>query len=138
MWIQYWNGHQISNVSGLVAAAASDAPGQIVTVVANGTSYSFNAIVIGGGSTRGVIGLSNAYQPISAALWAQASYFLYIVFSLSLLFNFLVGAANLFPLPLFDGWRVYQAGVKSKRLIRWVGIILIAALILNAVPWLYI
>jgi membrane-associated protease RseP (regulator of RpoE activity) len=137
MWIQSWNGHQISNITSLTSAAATDTPGQMVTVVANGTPYSFNAISIGG-SPHGIIGLANAYQPVSSATWVQVSYFLYIVFSLSLLFNFLVGAANLFPLPLFDGWRIYQAGVKSRRLVKLLGIILVIALVLNALPWFYI
>lgn len=137
MWIQSWNGHNITNITSLISAAAPDAPNSVVTVVANHTAYRFTAIAYGN-STHGIIGLVNAYQPISGSFWAQASYFLYIVFSLSLLFNFLVGAANLFPAPLFDGWRVYQTNVKSKKLVKALGIILIVALVINAVPWLYI
>jgi membrane-associated protease RseP (regulator of RpoE activity) len=150
MQIIYWDGHKIANISALESVGALDLPGKKVNIqtLSSGCSSSDVACVYGNysitavamnGSTRGLIGIT-AYQKetISNTLFAKALYFLYTLFALSFLLNFLVGIVNLLPIPGFDGWRIYKTNIKSDFIIKFVEGLIIIGLILNAVPWLFI
>ncbi|MCL4379382.1 MAG: site-2 protease family protein [Candidatus Marsarchaeota archaeon] len=151
MQVLYWNGHKISDIASITAAGANDVPGSTVTVTAASpncypasaaactfSNYTFTAIAING-SSKGYIGVS-LYQKEAIASTAQAHalYFLYTVFALSFLLNFLVGIVNLLPIPGFDGWRIYKTNIKSEFFIRFVTGLILIGLVLNALPWLYI
>ncbi|MCL4389187.1 site-2 protease family protein [Candidatus Marsarchaeota archaeon] len=146
-----WNGHAISNITDLELAGANDMPGSIVRVIVSPGScatqgcvtrkvanYSIAAVSVNG-SSRGYIGII-AYQKEALATtpYAKGMYFIYTFVSLSFLLNFLVGIVNLLPIPGFDGWRIYKTNINSRFAIRFVIGLVIAGLILNAVPWLFI
>jgi membrane-associated protease RseP (regulator of RpoE activity) len=151
MQILYWNGHQTSNLSQVEAAGANDVPGSIVTVSVIAppnctecvsstapTTYTFTAIALNG-SSKGYIGVSIIQkEAVASTTYAKAMYFLYTLFSLSFLLNFLVGVVNLLPIPGFDGWRIYKTNIKSRFFVRFVTALIVIGLILNALPWLFI
>lgn len=154
MQILYWNGQKISNLSQVEAAGVNDMPGSIVKVVAASPScnpasgpacitsttsnYSIRAISLNG-SSRGFIGVSIIQkEAVASTAYARSMYFLYTLFSLSFLLNFLVGVVNLLPIPGFDGWRIYKTNIKSKLFVRFVTGLILIGLVLNALPWLYI
>ena len=146
-----WNGHGISNITNLEAAGANDTPGSVVRITAISGSYDSigapsrlakNYSIVAAsvnGSPRGYIGIT-AYQKEAVATtpYARSMYFIYTFVSLSFLLNFLVGIVNLLPIPGFDGWRIYKTSINSRFAIRFVIGIVVAGLILNAVPWLFI
>jgi Zn-dependent protease len=151
MQIIYWDGHKITNISNLESAGAGDLPGNKVNIITMSSAcspssniacvlgnYSITAVAING-SARGFIGIT-AYQKeaIGSTAYAKAMYFLYTLFALSFLLNFLVGIVNLLPIPGFDGWRIYKTNIKSDFIIKFVEGLIIIGLILNAVPWLFI
>ena len=151
MQVLYWNGHKLNNITDVVAAGSKDKPGSLVKVAVlspycyppsglacMSSNYTFTAIAING-SSKGYIGVS-LYQKeaIASTASAHALYFIYTVFALSFLLNFLVGIVNLLPIPGFDGWRIYKTNIKSRFFVRFVTGLILIGLVLNALPWLYI
>jgi membrane-associated protease RseP (regulator of RpoE activity) len=59
--------------------------------------------------------------------------FLVLAFSL----NFVVGAINLVPLPLFDGYYLMKNGVGSDRAAKLIAATAAVAFILNLLPWIF-
>ncbi|MDE1865213.1 MAG: site-2 protease family protein [Candidatus Micrarchaeota archaeon] len=136
--VKAWNGHAVSNLSSLEAAAASDAPNSLVTVTAgNGTVYSMTALADPSNHSRGLIGVSLGYKPILDTPAAQLAYFLFTLFSLSMLLNFLVAVVNMLPIPGFDGWRIYMSNIKSTRLVNTLGALVIILIVVNIIPWFF-
>ena len=149
--IIYWNGQKISNITDLETAGQSDMPGSVVRVaiLSKGCSapsglacgalnYSIPAVSLNG-SQRGYIGITAIQEEaVSNTAYAKAAYFLYTLFSLSFLLNFLVAIVNLLPIPGFDGWRLYKTNIRSSAVVRAVTVIIVLGLILNTLPWLYI
>ncbi len=128
-----WNGHQISNITSLTAAAAQDAPSSIVNVVTNKGSYSLIA------ASNGKIGVDLAQEsgPIPGNILSQFIYFIYTFVALSAILNFLVGVVNLLPIPGFDGWRIFQTSIKDKRIVNAIALLAILAIIINVLPWIW-
>ena len=58
--------------------------------------------------------------------------FLALTFAL----NFVVGAINLIPLPLFDGYHIMRNGVKNKMVSDAITYTVLAGFVLTMVPWL--
>lgn len=137
MQVLEWNNHSVTNISTLTAAAAQDEPNSTVIVTTNTGTYSFKALASPSNSSKGVIGVSLAYEPIIATPYAKAIYFLYTVFSLSLLLNFLVAVVNLLPIPGFDGYRIYTANTKRTLLVNTIGAFIILMIIINVLPWFF-
>lgn len=138
MQILYWDGHKIENITDIEAASANDVPGSIVSVVTNSGSYNIKAVAVNG-SQKGLIGISIIQKTsLVKTGYAKLMYFLYSLFGLSFILNFLVAIVNLLPIPGFDGWRLYQTNLKSPWLGRFIEGIVIISLVLNAIPWLYI
>ncbi len=136
MQILYWNGYKINNLTSFVVAGANDFANSTITVVTNNGSFAFKAIAAGSGSNRGLIGV-NVYEPLMSTFSAQLIYFLYSVFALSFLLNFLVAVVNLLPVPLFDGWRIYKANVKNDRFTRFLAALIVISLLINVLPWFF-
>jgi len=59
--------------------------------------------------------------------------FLALAFSL----NFVVGAINLVPLPLFDGFYLMKNGVRNELAAKLIAGAVAAAFILNMLPWIF-
>ncbi len=136
--ITAWNGHQVSNITSLESAAASDVPNGIVTVTNNlNHTYSVMAVASPANASKGLIGVSLGYKPILDTPLAQLAYFLFTVVSLSMLLNFLVAVVNLLPIPGFDGWRIYKVNIKNERLVNTLGALIIILLVVNIIPWAF-
>ncbi|MBU0591700.1 hypothetical protein KKF81_05235 [Candidatus Micrarchaeota archaeon] len=61
--------------------------------------------------------------------------FIYITLGLMFALNFIVGAVNLLPLPLFDGYRIIEVNVKQRYIVKALMYVTLAFFILNFVPW---
>ncbi len=146
MQILKWNNVSINNLTTLETVGASIKPNQsfYVTAVSGSTSaaqmintYKFKAVADPSNSSRGIIGVSLEYEPVIASPFAKIVYFLYAVFALSMLLNFLVAVVNLLPIPGLDGWRIYWANIKSERFIKFMGALVIILIIVNILPWIF-
>lgn len=136
MQVLYWNGYRIENLSSFSVAAKGDTPNSIVTVVTNNGTYSFRAVAVN--STRGIIGVNvHEAQGVKPGLYADSVYFLYTLFALSFMLNFLVAVVNLLPLPGFDGWQIYSANIRSKRFLKYMMIAIVIALLVNVMQWAF-
>lgn len=132
-----WNGHNVSDIAQLEAAAASDRPNTTVAVQTSRGTYDIRAVASPSNASRGFIGVSLGYKPVLATPWAKLVYFLFTLFSLSMLLNFLVAVVNLLPIPGFDGWRIYGANIKSQRLVNTLGALIIILIVVNVIPWAF-
>jgi Zn-dependent protease len=97
---------------------ATDANGKlgVATVLADSTG------------TLGVFRYSRAFE------WmAFVMRFLVLAFSL----NFVVGAINLVPLPLFDGYYLMKNGVRRELAARAIAGLMALAFLLNLLPWVF-
>jgi membrane-associated protease RseP (regulator of RpoE activity) len=132
-----WNGQNVSNISTLDSAASADLPGRPVTVVTSTGTYTLTAVQSPSNSTKGLIGVDLGYTPIVKGPVASAVYFLYTLFALSMLLNFLVAVFNLLPIPGLDGWSIYNASIKNKRLLRCITALVLLVIAINALPWIF-
>ncbi len=139
--IVQWNAVQVTNVTTLQEAASADAPNSIVTVVTrqgnNLGVYMIKAVPSPENSSRGIIGVGLSYSPIVRGALASFVYFLYTLFALSMLLNFFVAVFNLLPIPGLDGWSIYRVNIKNKRLVRVFTALVLVAIGINALPWLF-
>ncbi len=137
MHILKWNGYPISNISSLENASAMDTPGSIVNVTTNNGSYLIKAIAVNG-TKRGLIGV-NLYQDtaIASGIYPSILYFLYTLFAISFMLNFLVAVINLLPLPLFDGMWIYNTNIKDKRIVKILLYIALVTILISASQWLF-
>ncbi len=128
-----WNGAAINNISSLEKAASQDKPFSNVNIVTNKGSYSLIA------ASDGKVGVDLAQEtgPIPGSAASQAVYFIYSFVALSAILNFLVGVVNLLPIPGFDGWRIFGASIKNKRIVNAIAIIAVLAILVNVLPWIW-
>lgn len=63
--------------------------------------------------------------------------FIRTTLGLTFALNFIVGAVNLLPLPLFDGYRIISVNVKNSLVVKGLMYITLAFFILNFLPWLF-
>ncbi len=135
--VLYWNGYSIKNISDLDAASKTDLPGSKVSIVTSNGTYSLTAVAVNG-SSRGLVGVELVQkEQIYKTFYGGFMYFLYTLFALSFLLNFLVGAVNLLPLPGFDGWRIYQVNIRNQRIVRYLAAFILICLVVNVLPWLF-
>ncbi len=125
-----WNNQQVHSIADLQAAAANDMPFSTVTLATNNGSYAIRA------NATGKIGvyLGEESVPINNGILATAAQFLYDFFGLSLLLNFYIAVFNILPVPLFDGFRIYNNRIRP-RYIKWIAILFIIIIILLFLPW---
>lgn len=135
MRIIKWNNHTISNLTSLAIASAGEKPNSTVTVMTNTGTYNFRTVASPSNSSKGIIGVTLAYKPLLATPYSRIVYFLYTVFSLSLLLNFLVAIVNLLPIPGFDGYRIYTSNIKNRLAINVFGAFIIMMILVNVLPW---
>ena len=135
MQIVAWNGYPIKNLSSFTVAAANDTPGKTVTVTTPNKTYSFTAISVDN-STRGLIGV-DVYEPYQTGPYPSVVYFLFTLFGLSFLLNLAVAVGNMLPVPMFDGWRIYQQNIKDKRKVKLLAALVGIALLVNVLPLIY-
>lgn len=134
--ILFWNNHKVTNLASLGIASSTDTPGSKVNIITNKGSYSFIAKAAQG-TSRGLIGVSLSEKPVINNFFGSIMYFLYSVFALTLMLNFLIGVINLLPLPILDGWRIYKTTIiKRVWIINALTVLVIAILIIISLPWL--
>ena len=137
MQVLKWNNNSITDMASLTAAASQDTPNGIVTILTDNGTYSFKAVASPTNSSRGIIGVSLGYMPSIKTPIEKTVYFLYTLFSLSLLLNFLVAVVNLLPIPGFDGYRIYTANIKKTLYVNVLGAFIILLIAVNVLPWLF-
>ena len=136
MQIISWNGHNIANVTDLISAASSDLAGSDVSVVTNTGKYSFTAKAINATSHIGLIGVSlyESGKVIPSNTFWGIIYFLYSVFAISFMLNFLIGIMNLLPIPGFDGWRIFKLSINNSYVVKALSIVVVLALLISLLP----
>jgi len=60
----------------------------------------------------------------------------YCVLALLFVLNFLVGAINLMPIPIFDGHRILSINLKNQLAVNIITALVVAGFIANFLPWL--
>ena len=63
--------------------------------------------------------------------------FIYMVLGLALSLNFVVGAVNILPVPLFDGGRLIEINVKNRMIVNAISYLTLFFLLLNFLPLLF-
>ena len=71
------------------------------------------------------------------AEWFEWMAFLLRFLALAFALNFVVGAINLVPLPLFDGYYLMKNGVGNELAVKLIAGTVTVAFILNMLPWLF-
>jgi len=137
MQILSWNGYPVRNYTDIAIAGQSDKPNSTVTVVTNTGTYSFKAVPSSENASHGIIGI-NAAEAVGSSGYDKSVYFFYSFFVITFALNFFIGIVNLLPIPGFDGWRIYKANVKSDKAVKAVTAIVVVALLVNFVPWLWL
>lgn len=82
------------------------------------------------------VALINA-SGLMATDWAGPARFIYTTLGLTFALNFVVGAVNLLPIPLFDGYRIIDVNVKNKLVVKALTYVTLAFFILNFLPLLF-
>lgn len=129
-----WDGYLVNSSATLESAAAHDRVGSTVRLVTNKGLYNITAVPSGTSSTNGLIGVELALKPVTDNPVSKTVYFLYMLFSLSMLLNFLVAVVNLLPIPGFDGWQIFNANVNKKWILKALAIVTTIAFIINFIP----
>ncbi|MDE1825039.1 MAG: site-2 protease family protein [Candidatus Micrarchaeota archaeon] len=128
-----WNNISVGRGFNLSQIAADRKPFSVVNLVTSKGNFSVPT------NATGKIGvfLSESSTPIHGSIVSSIAYFLYVVLSLSFLFNLLVGIANLLPIPGLDGWQIYQLRVKNNKLLKVLSYTTIIALLITILPWIW-
>ncbi len=136
MHIISWNGHNVTNATTLISAASSDFAGSRVNIVTNTGKYSFTAKAVNSTSRAGVIGVSlyESGKIIPSNMFWGFAYFIYSVFAISFMLNFLIGIMNLLPIPGFDGWRIFKLSISNSSAVKALSIIVVLALMISLLP----
>ncbi len=126
-----WNNHTVNNFSELESAAVQDTPGSIVTVTTTNRTVQLVA------NSTGKIGVMLVQENVDTTkgLLPSAINFIYSFIALSFLLNFLIAIFNLLPVPMLDGFRVYNANL-GYRVLLVLEVIMILALALLILPWI--
>ncbi len=132
--INSWNGYPVNSIESVDYAARNFTPYAIVRVSTNRGNYTFNT------NATGKIGVlvQQSEIPKSGGALPGVVDFLYSFFVITFVLNFFVGGMNLLPLPAFDGWRVYKNRIKSKKRLHILGWLMIIAIIVLMLPWIWI
>jgi hypothetical protein len=132
--INSWNGYPVNSIESVDYAARNFTPYAIVRVSTNKGNYTFDT------NATGKIGVlvQQSEIPKSGGALPGVVDFLYSFFVITFVLNFFVGGMNLLPLPAFDGWRVYKNRIKSKKKLHILGWLMIIAIIVLMLPWIWI
>ncbi len=131
-----WNGRNISTLQDFRGAANSEQPNSMVRIVTSNGTFTLKAVAAN--STRGVVGVEvGEVQGLRRGSYPSFAYFLYTLFALSFMLNFLVAVVNLLPLPGFDGWRIYQTNVRSRKVLKVLTAIVAISLLINVFQWVF-
>jgi membrane-associated protease RseP (regulator of RpoE activity) len=124
-----WNNVTIRNSFDLATVEAAYLPANKVVLTTSLGAFTVTP------TSSGKLGIDTAPAVLSS--YYQLMEFIYAVVALSFGLNFFVAIFNLLPIPGFDGWRIYQNKIKSKKLLNALALVIIAAILLNVVPWIW-
>ncbi len=128
-----WNGYAINNMSGFKVAAVADTPGANVSIDTNMGSFILKA------NATGKVGvLVQQAVTTTGGFVGGIVIFLYSFFALSFLLNFLIAVVNYLPIPSFDGWRIFNASIKNKKLISAIAVFVVICIVINILPWIWL
>ncbi len=128
-----WDGYAVNSISDFKIAARNDTAGAVIPVVTSNGTYSLTA------NSTGKVGVYVVQGVLlGAGVMGSAISFAYTFFSLAFLLSLFIALVNYLPLPSFDGWRIFNASIKNKRLVNYITAFVILVIILNALPWLWI
>ena len=132
--INSWNGYPVNSIEGIDYAARNFTPYAVVRISTNQGNYTFDT------NATGKIGVlvQQSQIPKSGGVLPGVANFLYSFFVITFVLNFFVGGMNLLPLPAFDGWRVYKNRIKSKKKLHMIGWLMVIAIIVLMLPWIWI
>ncbi|MBD3210066.1 hypothetical protein GF318_01675 [Candidatus Micrarchaeota archaeon] len=85
----------------------------------------------------GIALLINGSGMPEEGILAGVARFTYMTLGLTFALNFIVGAINLLPLPVFDGFRIFDINVKNKRIVNALMYVTLIFFVLNFLPWLF-
>ncbi|MCL5099669.1 MAG: site-2 protease family protein [Candidatus Marsarchaeota archaeon] len=132
-----WNGYRVSDLAGFEAFASNESPGSVINIATSSGSYELTSMR-SNISTHGLIGIEVGVvtKAVTPNLWYKSVYFLYTLFALLFMLNFLVAVVNLLPIPGLDGWRIYATSVKNRRIVRVLTALVVIFLLVNVLPWI--
>lgn len=122
------NGVTVDSLKSFAAATQNISANQTIAVLTDKGEFKATA------GTDGKVGVI-VTQPIRGEYWYVKS--LFAILGLTTVLNFLVGIINLLPLPAFDGYRLFRIGVRNDRIVTAIMWVIIAAFLLNILPWLW-
>jgi membrane-associated protease RseP (regulator of RpoE activity) len=126
--IYYVNNLEIRSYEDFAAAKRSIKPDSDVILYTNKGGALVQA------DSNGSMGLQLS-QPIkNEFLWVKP---IYNVLGLITVLNFFVGIINLLPVAAFDGYRLFDVGIKDKVVLRFISYAVMAAFAINILPWLW-
>ncbi len=90
-------------------------------------------------NSEGKIGVLGYYLDGNGAVRYKQDWMNFVYITLGLIFslNFVIGAVNLLPIPIFDGNRIIEMNMKNKNIAKGLTYIAVAALLLNFIPWFF-
>jgi len=116
--------------------AKVDAKKQTRVLIAGPTSNLLSSVVFFLLFAALVLAINNI-EALHTGVVGGATAFIYVTLGLTFALNFIVGAVNLLPLPLFDGFRAFDINVKNKLVVKTVMYITLFFFIMNFLPWLF-
>ncbi|HUY70511.1 MAG TPA: M50 family metallopeptidase [Candidatus Baltobacteraceae bacterium] len=129
-----WNNVPVNSLENVSAAGLLDVPNETVTVATDKGTYAIMAVASPTNSTHGIIGVQLGYGALVKTPVAKVVYFLFTLFSLSMMLNFLVAIVNLLPVPIFDGWRIYKINIKNAKIVKALTLLVVISLLINVIP----
>ncbi|MEM4589838.1 MAG: site-2 protease family protein [Candidatus Micrarchaeia archaeon] len=122
------NGIQINSLNDFNSIKKTFMPHSNVTLETN------NGIINVKTDEKGAIGILVSPTIKSEYWWIKS---IYLIFALLTVLNFFVGVINLLPVQAFDGHRILQDSIKDKKVVDLIAYIVLFALIMNIVPWIW-
>ncbi|MEW6329542.1 MAG: site-2 protease family protein, partial [Candidatus Micrarchaeota archaeon] len=122
------DGAEVSTLAQFNAIAANWKPNQTVSVLTSAGALSLIT------NSEGKLGVF-AEQPYKMGFtWLGP---LYNILALVFVLNFLVGAVNLLPIPMFDGHRIVALAVGDEKKMRYITALVLVLFLLNFLPWVW-
>ncbi|MFA6214443.1 MAG: site-2 protease family protein [Candidatus Micrarchaeia archaeon] len=135
------HGALLHSINGVPARAAMASPLSPNTTYSLQTSKGEYSIATGADGKLGITysladssGISGVFRYEGGLEWMVGFLrFLALAFSL----NFVVGAINLVPIPLFDGYYLMKNGVKNALAVKVIAWAVAIAFVVNMLPWVF-
>ncbi len=122
------NGMPITDVSSFINAKQNITANSTITLVTSEGTFTQKL------DENKSIGVLLQRQPKQGFGWLE---FFYNFLALTFVLNFLVGSVNLLPIPLFDGYRLVDMGVKNELVTKSLAVLVVVSFLMNFLPWIW-